>query len=49
LSPSVKNYFLKYILFKFYDDLPSHDAVIVHLYDTYCSNGTCEWLDPYMN
>ena len=41
-----KNYFLHQLYHLFNDDTPEGNAVLVHLYDTYCPGGVCSWLEP---
>ena len=41
----IRNYFLRHLLHLFDNDNPAYDAVLVHLFDTFCPNGQCEWLD----
>ena len=47
INPEINKYCLSYFYRIFDDCNPIHDAVLVHLYDTYCSNGECDWLDEY--
>lgn len=42
---ATRNFYLQKLYHLFNDDTPEGKAVLVHLYDTYCPSGTCEWLD----
>ena len=47
INPEINKYCLSY-LYRIFDDCnPSHDPILVYLYDTYCQNGTCDWLDEF--
>ena len=48
-SDEAKRYYLQYIYGLFDTGLPEHAGVIVHLYDNYCADGTCDWLDEHFN
>jgi len=47
INQEINKFCLSYLYNIFDDCNPSHDAVLVHLYDTYCTNGTCDWLDEF--
>ena len=48
-NDEVRRYYLQH-LYKIFDTgLPEHASVLVHLYDNYCPNGTCDWLDDHFN
>ncbi len=48
-NEEVKSYYLQYIYMLFDTGLPKYDAVLVHLYDYYCPEQHCEWLDEHFN
>ena len=41
-----RHYYLRQLYQLFNDDTPEGNAVLVHLYDTYCPGGVCSWLEP---
>ena len=41
-----RHYYLRQLYQLFNDDTPEGNAVLVHLYDTYCLGGGCSWLEP---
>ena len=44
-NKEVKDYYLAQ-LFKYYNNyIPNYDVVLVHLYDTYCQDGSCGFID----
>lgn len=43
----VRHYFLDYLMRLFDHGDPRYDAVLVHLFDRYCPEQKCEWLDEY--
>ena len=45
----VKRYYLQYIYKLFDKGVSEYDGVLVHLYDRYCPDGKCDWLDDYAN
>lgn len=40
-----RHYYLRRLYQLFNDDTPEGNAVLVHLYDTYCPNGECSWFE----
>lgn len=46
-NKEMENYFLRYFYQIFDVGNPEYDAVLVHLYDRYCPENQCEWLDDY--
>jgi len=48
-NDELRRYFLQYLYKKVDVGLPEYDGVIVHLYDYYCPDGTCDWLDEHFN
>ena len=48
-NDEIKRYYLQYLYKTFDTGAPEYDGVIVHLYDCYCPDGTCDWLDENFN
>lgn len=44
-NEEMEHYYLKYFYHLFDDGNPLHDAILVHLYDIYCHDHRCDWLD----
>lgn len=42
----VKNYYLRELYDLFNNDSPLGNMMLVYLYDNYCPDGNCEWLEP---
>ena len=48
-NDEVRRYYLQYLYRLFDTGFPEHAAILVHLYDTYCPNERCDWLDEHFN
>ena len=44
-NKEVKKYYLAQLFKRYSEYVPNYDVVLVHLYDTYCVDGKCDFLD----
>lgn len=48
-NEEVKHHYLRYLYHLFDDGNPLHDAILVHLYDIYCHDHRCDWLEESLS
>lgn len=47
-NQEAKNYFLRELYFIFHNSDPTFDILFVYLYEQYCPNGECDWLEELL-